>query len=146
MKIAIGIFKNIVAPRFDFSEQLYIYEIQNNKIINKKILNIVLEYSFEIISLLKSENISTVICGGGPRMLLRNLLVNGIDVKIGNFIEPDLTVKMYLEGKLDSSFVPPFGFKRGRQGRNIGQYNSGKGFVSGGFGRKGKVYGKGRKK
>ncbi len=104
MKLAVAAFRNIVAPRLDFSEQLIIYEIVDGRVMGKSTVNLILGYPMELLSVLKSENISIIICGGGPRGFLRNLFFNGIEILNGGFMEPDVAVDLFLKGKIPSFF------------------------------------------
>jgi predicted Fe-Mo cluster-binding NifX family protein len=142
MKVAIAVFKNIVAPRLDFSEKLIIYDIDNGNIKNKRTLNLLLDYSLEIVGLLKEENIDTVICGGGPRGFLRNIYINGIDIINGGFMEPDTAAKMFMENKL-TPITTLFGQGKGRGFGNM-KKGMGMGFgKAGGFGKNRKYFKKG---
>lgn len=100
MRIGIAVFRGLVAPRLDFSEQLLIYEIEDNNIILKSTVNLVLNNYFEILTLLKSEGINYVICGGGPRGFLRNLYFNGIEILNGGFLSPDKAIELFLKNQL----------------------------------------------
>ncbi len=121
MKLAVAVFRNIVAPRLDFSEQLIIYEIVDGRIVGKSSINLILEYPMELLSVLKSENINIIICGGGPRGFLRNLYFNGIEIFNGGFMEPDMVVDLYLKGKIPSFFSETIFYnewsRRGERGR-----------------------------
>ncbi len=144
MKVAVAVFKNIVAPRLDFSEKLVIYDMDNGKITDKKTVNLLLDYSLEIVGLLKEENVDVVICGGGPRGFLRNIYINGIEIINGGFMEPDTAAMMFVENKLSPIFTL-FG-----QGKGRGFGNTGKGLRRGfgnksGFGKNRKRFNKGGK-
>ncbi len=100
MRIGIAVFRGLVAPRLDFSEQLLIYEIEDNNIILKNTVNLALNNYFEILTLLKREEINYVICGGGPRGFLRNLYFNGIEILNGGFLSPDKAIELFLKNQL----------------------------------------------
>ncbi len=100
MRIGIAVFRGLVAPRLDFSEQLLVYEIDDESIVLKNTVNLVLNNYFEILTLLKSERINYVICGGGPRGFLRNLYFNGIEILNGGFLSPEKAVELFLQNRL----------------------------------------------
>ncbi len=125
MKVGVAVFRNIVAPRLDFSEQIFSYDIENGKVLNMNAINLVLGYPMELLNVLRSEGIDTIICGGGPRGFLRNLYFNGINILNGGFMEPQKAVELFLEQKLLPFFTEydlNFGWgRRNRWGRGAGR-------------------------
>jgi len=124
MKIGIAIFRGMVAPRIDFSEQLLVYEIKEGSFALKNTINLILGNHFEILSLLKEEGINYVICGGGPRGFLRNIYFNGIEILNGGFLSPDKAMELFLNNQL-TPLYPFLGFgvdkRRGRFGKRHGR-------------------------
>ncbi len=116
MKLGIAVFRGLVAPRVDFSEQLLIYEIEGGSVVLKNTVNLMLNNYFEILSFLKSEGINCVICGGGPRGFLRNLYFNGIEILNGGFLTPEKAIDLFLSNQL-APLSPNFAFGKNRGGR-----------------------------
>ena len=113
MKIAIPIFGNRISPRFDFSPEIWVIEVERGKVVKQERLfttNLSLPHRLEQIT---SNGVDKVICGGIDG-LSRNQLVNkGIDVVQDVIGDADIVIDLFLRGRLRPGFCCE---GRGRRG------------------------------
>ncbi len=67
MKIAVPTFGQRISPRFDCTNEIIIVEIQNRRIVDRKILFTAQLSAFEKIKIIRDLEIDVMICGGIDR-------------------------------------------------------------------------------
>ena len=100
MKIAISNNKGFVAEHFGRCENYEVFEIENNQIKNKEILNNPGHEPFFLPKFLKEKNINILISqGAGPRAII---LINDLKMKIilVEKQENNTAIKKFLNGEL----------------------------------------------
>ena len=102
MKIAVAVFNNVVAPRADIADEVFIYEVKNKKIIKKVNYKIFLDAGCYFYSLVKNLKVNKFICGSYPHMILNMLQSNGTEVYMNSMGDPDEVVKRFLDKKPSS--------------------------------------------
>jgi len=113
MKIAIPIFENRVSPRFDFSPELWIIEVESGEVVSQEkfpTANLNLPKRLEQIT---SNRIDKVICGGIDGLSRNQLGSRGIDVVQDVIGDADIVFDLFMRGRLRPGFCCE---KRGRRG------------------------------
>ena len=111
IKVAIPIFLDRISPRLDCARRMLILEIEKDRLVDKRELDISHWLPDEKIIQLRQLGIEQLICGGirdQDRMGLNQL---GIQVAFSVFGEVDRIIGEYLQGNLKVSCC------RGRKGR-----------------------------
>ncbi|MBI4763292.1 MAG: hypothetical protein HY787_01630 [Deltaproteobacteria bacterium] len=109
MKVAIPIFLNRISPRLDCARKLLILEVEKDRLVNKRELDISQWPPDEKVIYLNKMGISQLICGGIRLEDRSGLHRFGIQVASPLYGEVETIIKEYLNGKLN---VP---CHRGRQ-------------------------------
>jgi len=99
MKVAVAIFKDVVAPRLDIADSVIIYEIKNKVLKSKEKFRLFFDRPYYLIALMEEEKLTSILCGSCPPFLLRALDVHDFDVKWGLMGDPDKLIKSLIEGK-----------------------------------------------
>jgi predicted Fe-Mo cluster-binding NifX family protein len=113
MKIAIPIFENRISPRFDFSPQMWVIEVERGKVVGQEkfsTANLNLPQRLEQIT---SNGIDKVICGGIDGLSRDQLGSRGIDVVQDVIGDADIVLNLFMRGRLRSGFCCE---GRGRRG------------------------------
>ncbi len=110
-KVAIPVFLDRVSPRLDCARRLLVLQIENNRLVEKRELDISPWPPNEKIIHLRQLGIDQLICGGIRDQDRMGLHHWGIDVAFSVFGEVDRIIGDYLQGNLK---VPCC---RGRKGR-----------------------------
>jgi predicted Fe-Mo cluster-binding NifX family protein len=113
MKVAIPIFENRISPRFDFSPEMWVIEIEKGKVVGQEkfsTANLNLPQRLEQIT---SNGINKVICGGIDGLSRDQLGSRGIDVVQDVIGDADIVFDLFLRGRLRSGFCCE---RRGRRG------------------------------
>jgi len=113
MKIAIPIFENRISPRFDFSPEMWVIEVERGKVLGREkfsTANLNLPQRLEQIS---SNGVDKVICGGIDGLSRDQLGSRGIDVVQDVIGDADIVFDLFMRGRLRSGFCCE---RRGRRG------------------------------
>ncbi|HUL36686.1 MAG TPA: NifB/NifX family molybdenum-iron cluster-binding protein [Thermodesulfobacteriota bacterium] len=100
MKIAIPIFENRISPRFDFSPEMWVIEVEGGKVVGQEKLsaaNLNLPQRLEQIT---SNGVNKVICGGIDGFCRDQLGRRGIDVVQDVIGDADIVFDLFMEGRL----------------------------------------------
>lgn len=80
MRIAIPVFGNRISPRFDFAPMLALFDLDEKRIAEKKVISCDGWRDTERVSKLKDLSVDLIICGGLPRHLMDVFSNSGIRV------------------------------------------------------------------
>jgi predicted Fe-Mo cluster-binding NifX family protein len=118
MKVAIPVFLDRVSPRLDCARKLLILDIEKDRLVDKRELDISQWAPDEKIIFLKEMGIDQLICGGLRLQDRSGLHHFGIQVASPLYGEVETIIREYLNGKLT---VPccRAQIRRGRRGRCI---------------------------
>ena len=104
MKIAIPIFESRVSPRFDFSPEIWVVEVERGKVVGQE------KFSTANLSLpqrleqLTSNGVDEVICGGIDGFCQSQLGSRGIDVVQDVIGDAEIVFDLFMKGRLRSGF------------------------------------------
>jgi predicted Fe-Mo cluster-binding NifX family protein len=104
MKIAIPIFGNRISPRFDFSPELWIIEVERGKVVGQEKLstaNLNLPQRLEQVT---SSGVDKVICGGIDWFSRNQLGSRGIDVVQDVIGDAEIVFNLFMKGRLRPGF------------------------------------------
>jgi predicted Fe-Mo cluster-binding NifX family protein len=104
MKIAIPIFGNRVSPRFDFSPEMWIIEVERGEVLRQEKLptvNLNLPQRLEQIA---SNGVDKVICGGIDGFCQDHLGSKGIDVVQDVIGDAEIVFDLFMRGRLRPGF------------------------------------------
>jgi predicted Fe-Mo cluster-binding NifX family protein len=113
MKIAIPIFENRISPRFDFSPEMWVIEVERGKVVGQEkfsTANLNLPQRLEQIS---SNGVDKLICGGIDGLSRDQLGSRGIDVVQDITGDADIVFDLFMRGRLRSGFCCE---RKGRRG------------------------------
>ena len=100
MKIGIPIFENRISPRFDFSPEMWVIEVERGKVVGQEkfsTANLNLPQRLEQIT---SNGVDKVICGGIDGLSRNQLGSRGIDVVQDVMGDADVVFDLFMRGKL----------------------------------------------
>jgi len=100
MKIAIPLFGNRISPRFDFSPEMWIIDVEGGKVVGQEKLptaNLNLPQRLEQITL---NGVNKVICGGMDGFCQNQLGSRGIDVVQDVIGEAEIVFDLFMRGRL----------------------------------------------
>jgi predicted Fe-Mo cluster-binding NifX family protein len=123
MKVAIPIFESRISPRFDFSPEMWVIEVERGKVVGQEkffTANLNLPQRLEQIT---SNGIDKVICGGIDGLSRDQLGSRGIDVVQDVTGDAEIVFDLFMRGRLRSGFCCE---RRGRRGFCPWRANSGK--------------------
>jgi predicted Fe-Mo cluster-binding NifX family protein len=115
MKVAIPIFLDRISPRLDCARKLLVLEIEKNRLVDKRELDISLWAPDEKILYLNKMGISQLICGGLRLEDRSGLHRFGIQVASPLYGEVETIINEYLSGKLNVSCPRANGRKGGKR-------------------------------
>ncbi len=101
MKIATTVFKNVIAPRTDIANEIFIYKFRNKKLVSKKVFDIITDDPFFFYSITKKNKVQKIVIGGCPQNILNLLLSTGAEVYVNAMGNPDDIISGILAGKSD---------------------------------------------
>jgi predicted Fe-Mo cluster-binding NifX family protein len=104
MKIAIPIFGERISPRFDFSPEMWVIEVEEGKVVGQEkfpTTNLSLPQRLEQIT---SNGVDKVICGGIDGFSRDHLGSRGIDVVQDVIGDAEVVFDLFVEGSLRSGF------------------------------------------
>ena len=113
MKVAIPIFENRISPRFDFSPEMWVIEVEGGKVVKQEkfsTTNLNLAQRLEQIT---SNGVDKVICGGIDGLSRDQLGSRGIDVVQDVIGDADIVFDLFMRGRLRSGFCCERGGRRG---------------------------------
>jgi predicted Fe-Mo cluster-binding NifX family protein len=100
MKIAIPIFGNRISPRFDFSPEMWIVEIEKGEVVREEKFttgNLNIPQRLEQIA---SNGVDRVICGGIDGFSRNELGCRGIDVVQDVIGDAEIVFDLFMRGRL----------------------------------------------
>ena len=100
MKIAIPIYGNRISPRFDFSPEMWIVEVQKGEVVGQEKLptaNLNLPQRLEQVT---SNGVGKLICGGIDPYSRNQLGSRGIDVVQDIIGDAGIVIDLFVRGKL----------------------------------------------
>ena len=100
MKIAIPIFENRISPRFDFSPEMWVIEVERGEVAREEKLstaNLNLPQRLEQIT---SIGVDKVICGGIDGLSRNQLGSRGIDVVQDVIGDAEIVFDLFMKGRL----------------------------------------------
>lgn len=104
MKIAIPIFGNRISPRFDFSPEMWIIDVEGEEVVRQEKLptaNLNLPQRLEQIT---SNGVDKVICGGIDGFCQSQLGSRGIDVVQDVIGDAEIVFDLFMKGRLRPGF------------------------------------------
>jgi predicted Fe-Mo cluster-binding NifX family protein len=102
MKIAIPIFENRISPRFDFSPEMWIVEVDRGEVVGQDKLstaNLNLPQRLEKVTL---NGVDKLICGGIDPFSRDQLGSRGIDIVQDVIGDAETAIGLFLRGRLQS--------------------------------------------
>jgi len=100
MKIAIPIFGKRISPRFDFSPEMWVIEVEGGKVVGRqKFLTANLNFS-QRLEQITSNGVDKVICGGIDGLFRDQLGSRGIDVVQDVIGDAGIVVDLLMRGRL----------------------------------------------
>jgi predicted Fe-Mo cluster-binding NifX family protein len=100
MKIAIPIYENRISPRFDFSPEMWIVEVERSKFVGQEkffTANLNLPQRLEQIT---SNGVDKLICGGIDSFSRNQLGSRGIDVVQDVIGDAKIVIELFMRGRL----------------------------------------------
>jgi predicted Fe-Mo cluster-binding NifX family protein len=113
MKIAIPIFENRISPRFDFSPELWIIEVERGEVISQEKLSIANLNLPQRLEQVTSNGVDKVICGGIDGFSRNQLGSRGIDVIQDVIGDAEIVFDLFMGGRLRSGLCCQ---RKGRRG------------------------------
>jgi predicted Fe-Mo cluster-binding NifX family protein len=121
MKIAIPLFGKRISPRFDFSPEMWIIEVQRGEVVREEKLftgNLNIPRRLEQIT---SNGVERVICGGIDGFSRNELGCRGIDVVQDIIGDAEIAFDLFMKGRLRSGLCCE---ERGGKGFCVGRRGS----------------------
>jgi len=112
MKIAIPIYENRISPRFDFSPEMWIVEVERGEVVGQEKLstaNLNLPQRLEQVT---SNGVDKLICGGIDSFSRNQLGSRGIDVVQDVIGDAGIVIDLLMRGRLRPGLC--CGRRRGR--------------------------------
>jgi predicted Fe-Mo cluster-binding NifX family protein len=113
MKIAIPIFENRISPRFDFSPEMWLIEVERGKVVGQEKFSTANLNLPQRLDQITSNGVDKVICGGIDGLSRDQLGSRGIDVVQDVTGDADIVFDLFMRGRLRSGFCCE---RRGRKG------------------------------
>jgi predicted Fe-Mo cluster-binding NifX family protein len=105
-KVAIPLFNHRVSPRFEFAPTLLVVTIENDRVLEKKEIDL---RSYDLLqrsSLLRKVGIDILICGGIQGFITRSLSLTNVQVIAPVTGEAEAVLQLFLEKNLFPLFQP----------------------------------------
>ncbi|MFA9397202.1 MAG: NifB/NifX family molybdenum-iron cluster-binding protein [Clostridiaceae bacterium] len=103
MKIAVAVEKNNVSGHFGFCEGFLVFDVEDNKIVNKNLLQNPGHKPGVLPKYLSENKINVIIAGGMGGSAQDLFKQNGIEVVVGVTGDVDAAVTNYISGSLKST-------------------------------------------
>jgi predicted Fe-Mo cluster-binding NifX family protein len=113
MKIAIPIFENRISPRFDFSPEMWVIEVERGKVVGQEKFSTASLNLPQRLEQITSNGVDKVICGGIDGLSRNQLGSRGIDVVQDVIGDADTVFDLFMRGRLRPGFCCE---RRGRRG------------------------------
>jgi predicted Fe-Mo cluster-binding NifX family protein len=104
MKVAIPIFENRISPRFDFSPEVWIVEVEDGKLVNHEKISVAHLNLSQRMEKITSNGVHKIICGGIDGFSRDQLKNRGIDVVQDIIGEAEVVIDRFMRGRLQSGF------------------------------------------
>ena len=123
MKVAIPIFENWISPRFDFSPEVWIVEVENGKLVNQEKISTAHLNLLQRLEQIISNGVDKIICGGIDGFSRDQFKNRGIDVVQDIMGEAELAIDRFMRGRLKPGLLCE---RRKRRGFCMHKNNFGK--------------------
>lgn len=100
MKIAMPIFQERISPRFDFSPEMWIIEVEGAEVVRKETFSTLSFDPHQRMEQLTSKGVEKLICGGIDRFSARELGGRGIEVIQDVIGEAEAVLDQFVKGTL----------------------------------------------
>jgi predicted Fe-Mo cluster-binding NifX family protein len=100
MKIAIPIFGKRISPRFDFSPEMWIIEVEKGEVVREEKLSIGNLNIPQRLEQIASNRVDRVICGGIDGFSRNELGCRGIDVVQDVIGDAEIVFDLFMRGRL----------------------------------------------
>lgn len=100
MKIAMPIFQDRISPRFDFSPEMWIIEVEGEEVIRKETFSTLNLNPHQRMEQLTLNGVEKLICGGIDRFSVRELGGRGIEVIQDVIGEAEAVLDQFVKGLL----------------------------------------------
>lgn len=118
MKIGIPRYRGRIAPRFGFTEDVMILELEGNQVVGREVIRLDGYFPHHIPTLLHDKGVKVVITGGINTAFQEMFRALDVQVMWGLIGTPEDGLKAYLEGARGNfrGVCPGGRFRRGRGG------------------------------
>lgn len=106
MKVAIPLYGNRISPRFGYTSDFLIVELQGKKEIDRRALTMEISHPARMADRLASEGVSLVLSGGMSPHFQEQFRLRNIAVIWGLIGEADDVLATYLDGQVFSGMGP----------------------------------------
>jgi predicted Fe-Mo cluster-binding NifX family protein len=100
MKIAIPIYENRISPRFDFSPEMWIIDVEGGEVVRQEKLPTAHLNLSQRLEQITSNGVDKVICGGIDSYCQSQLGGRGIDVVQDVIGEAEIVFDLFMKGRL----------------------------------------------
>jgi predicted Fe-Mo cluster-binding NifX family protein len=104
MKIAIPIYENRISPRFDFSPEILIVEVERGEVVGKEKLSTANLNLFQRLEQVTANGVDKLICGGIDPFCRGQLGSRGIDVVQDVIGDARIVIDLLMKGRLRPGF------------------------------------------
>ena len=120
MKVAIPLYGNRVSPRFGYTRDFLIAELEGKKEIDRKILTMDIDHPGRMADRLAKEGVTLILSGGMNPYFQEQFRFRNIAVIWGLIGEAEDVLAMYMDGQVFSGMGPCPGKGRRRHMRRRG--------------------------
>jgi predicted Fe-Mo cluster-binding NifX family protein len=100
MKIAIPIYENRISPRFDFSPEMWIVEVERGEVVRQEKLSTATLNLPQRLEQVTSNGVDKLICGGIDSFSRNQLGSRGIDVVQDVIGDAGIVIDLLMRGRL----------------------------------------------
>ena len=100
MKIALPIFENRISPRFDFSPEVWIIQVEKGEVLKEEKFSTINLNPLQRLDQIASNGVNKVICGGIDDFSRNQLGSKGIAVVQDVMGEADIVFDLFMRGRL----------------------------------------------
>lgn len=104
MKIAIAIFGTRISPRFDFSPEIWVIEVERGEVVRQEKLSTANLNLPQRLEQLTSNGVHKIICGGIDGFSRNQLRSRGIDVVQDIMGDAEVVFDLFMRGRLRPGF------------------------------------------